>query len=122
VSIYFNPWVEVTAVGSQIPEVLYSLVARYFYPISQIWLKKNCRQNYKNPLRKNNYEVCTAVASCFPNMLNVVVLENINLSEDKIGHLPLWYNETYLLLSTFGYIGCNQCIFQPHLTFICTWA
>jgi hypothetical protein len=42
------------------------------------------------------YEVCTAVAHCFPNILDAVVLENINLSEDKIGLLALWSNETEL--------------------------
>jgi hypothetical protein len=41
-------------------------------------LKKFCRKNYKNHLRRNNYEVCTAVARCFPNVLDVIVLENIN--------------------------------------------
>jgi hypothetical protein len=40
-------------------------------------LKKFCRKNYKNHLRSNNYEVCTSVARCFPNILDVVVLENI---------------------------------------------
>jgi hypothetical protein len=34
--------------------------------------------------RGNNYEVCTAVARCFQNILDVVVLENVNLSEDEI--------------------------------------
>jgi hypothetical protein len=29
-------------------------------------------------VRKNNYEVCTAVAHCFPNILDVIVLEIIN--------------------------------------------
>jgi hypothetical protein len=46
-------------------------------------LKKICRKNYKNHLRSNNYEVCTAVALCCPNILDVMVLENINLSSDK---------------------------------------
>jgi hypothetical protein len=46
-------------------------------------LKKNCRKNYKNHLRSNNYEVCTAVAHCFPNILDAIVLENINLSSDR---------------------------------------
>jgi hypothetical protein len=41
-------------------------------------LKKFCRKNYKNHLRRNNYEVCTAVAHCFPNILDAIVLENIN--------------------------------------------
>jgi hypothetical protein len=41
--------------------------------------KKNCRKNYKNHLRRNDYEVCTAVARCFPNILDVIVLENISL-------------------------------------------
>jgi hypothetical protein len=44
-------------------------------------LKKNCRKNYKNHLRINNYEVCTAVALCFPNILDSMVLKNINLSD-----------------------------------------
>jgi hypothetical protein len=39
-------------------------------------LKKNCRKNYKNHLKSNNYEVCTAVARCFPNNLDVMVFEN----------------------------------------------
>jgi hypothetical protein len=46
-------------------------------------LKKICRKNYKNHLRSNNYEVCTAVAHCFPNSLDVMVLENMNLSSDR---------------------------------------
>jgi galactitol-specific phosphotransferase system IIB component len=41
-------------------------------------LKKICRKNYKNHLRRNNCEVCTAVARCFPNILDVIILENIN--------------------------------------------
>jgi hypothetical protein len=40
-------------------------------------LKIFCRKNYKNHLRRNNYEECTAVACCFPNILDVIVLENI---------------------------------------------
>jgi hypothetical protein len=31
-----------------------------------------------------NYEICTAAVRCFPK-IDVMVLENINLSEDKIG-------------------------------------
>jgi hypothetical protein len=46
-------------------------------------LKKNCRKNYKNNLRSNNCEICTAVALCFPNILDVMVLENMNLSSDR---------------------------------------
>jgi hypothetical protein len=45
-------------------------------------LKKFCRKNYKNHLRRNNYEECTAVAHCNPNTLDVIVLENIIQSED----------------------------------------
>jgi hypothetical protein len=43
-------------------------------------LKQICRKkNYNNHLRSNNYEVCTAVACCFPDILiDVIVLENIN--------------------------------------------
>jgi hypothetical protein len=32
----------------------------------------------------HNYEVCTAVAHCFRNILDVMVLENVNLSSGKI--------------------------------------
>jgi hypothetical protein len=46
-------------------------------------LKTFSRKNYKNHLRSNNYEVCTAVALCIPNILNVMVLENIKLSSDR---------------------------------------
>jgi hypothetical protein len=56
-------------------------------------LKKKCRKNYKNHFWSNNYEVCTAVARCFPNILDVMILENINLSEDEVGQPPLRSNE-----------------------------
>jgi hypothetical protein len=46
-------------------------------------LEKIGRKNYKNHLRNNNYEVCTAVALCFSNILDVMILENINLSSDR---------------------------------------
>jgi hypothetical protein len=48
------------------------------------WLEKKFAEKTMkiNHLRRNNYEVCTAVAHCFPNILNVIVLD-INLSEDK---------------------------------------
>jgi hypothetical protein len=50
--------------------------------------KKNCRKNYKNHHRSKNYEICKAVAHCFPNILDAIVFENINLFEDKIGRPP----------------------------------
>jgi hypothetical protein len=31
------------------------------------------------PPVSNNYEVCTAVARCFPNIIDVMILENIKL-------------------------------------------
>jgi hypothetical protein len=43
-------------------------------------LKKIFRKNYKNHLRRNGYEVCKAVARCFPNIFDLTVLENMNLS------------------------------------------
>jgi hypothetical protein len=52
-------------------------------------LKKNCPKHCKNYLRSNNYEICTAVAHCFPNILDAIVFENINLFEDKIGRPPI---------------------------------
>jgi hypothetical protein len=40
------------------------------YLISQNWLEKQiAEKNYKNNPQSNNYEVCTAVALCFPNIL-----------------------------------------------------
>jgi hypothetical protein len=43
--------------------------------------KKKCRKNYKYHLRSNNYEVHTAAAgTLFSKILDVMVLENINLS------------------------------------------
>jgi hypothetical protein len=88
------------------------------YLISQKWLEKICSKNYKNHLRSScsNYEVCSAVAHCFPNILDITVLENINLSEDKIGRTALWSN----FLSSVAYVPCQQSIFQPHVDFICT--
>jgi hypothetical protein len=47
-----------------------------------VW-KKNAEKKCKNHLRRNNYEVCTAVVLCFSNILDVMVLENINLSSDR---------------------------------------
>jgi hypothetical protein len=52
-------------------------VRHRIYLISQKWLEKECGKKYKNHLKTNNYEVCTAVARCFPNILDVMVLENI---------------------------------------------
>jgi hypothetical protein len=58
-------------------------------------LGKLCRKNYKNHIRSNNYEVCTAVALCFPNILDVMVFENINLSSDR-NRATLWSNDTHI--------------------------
>jgi hypothetical protein len=49
-------------------------------------LKIICRKSYKNHLKSNNYEVCAAVALCFLNILNVMVLE--------IERPSLWPNNT----------------------------
>jgi hypothetical protein len=57
-------------------------------------LKKICRKNYQNHLRSNNYEVNTAVALFLPNNLGVMVLENVNLSSDKIRRPPVRSNDT----------------------------
>jgi hypothetical protein len=42
--------------------------------------QKFAEKTMKNHLRSNNHQVCTAVARCFPNILDVMVLENIKLS------------------------------------------
>jgi hypothetical protein len=68
---------------SNIPPTKYS---SSFKGIGSILLLKNvlkiffAEKNYKNYLRSNNYEVYTAVANCFPNILDVMVLENIKMS------------------------------------------
>jgi hypothetical protein len=46
-------------------------------------LKKICRKNYINHHRSNNYEVCTAVALCFPNILDVMVLEKLSSDRNR---------------------------------------
>jgi hypothetical protein len=84
-------------------------------------LEKFCRKNYKNHPRSNNYEVCTAVARCFPNILDVMVLENVNLSSDRNWATVVWYNDTAVqisILSSVIYIRCQQCIFQLYVNFI----
>jgi hypothetical protein len=61
---------------------------RYTLNTLKAFLKNGLKiveKSYKNHLRSNNYEVCTAVARCFPNDLDVMVLGNVNLSSDKIG-------------------------------------
>jgi hypothetical protein len=68
-------------------------------------LKKHFqKKNYKNYLTSNNYEVCTAVALCFPNILDAMVIENINLSEDRIERPLLWSNERVGFLSSVAYV------------------
>jgi hypothetical protein len=42
-------------------------------------LKKLQKKTIKNHLKSNNYEVCIAVAHCFPNILDAIVLENIKV-------------------------------------------
>jgi hypothetical protein len=61
---------------------------------SQKWIeKKNCRKNYKYNFKSNNYEICTAAAGCVPNSLDVMVLENINLSSDRNRATLSWSND-----------------------------
>jgi hypothetical protein len=67
----------------------------------------------KIPKKKNikiisDVIIMVYVARSIPNILDAMVLENINLSEDKIGRPPLWSN----VLSSVAYIRCQQCIFQ----------
>jgi hypothetical protein len=53
-------------------------------------LKKIAEKKYKNQFRSNDFEVCTAtcITCCFANILNVMALENVKLSSDKIGRPP----------------------------------
>jgi hypothetical protein len=88
----------------------------YFKAIGSIFILKNglkkiCRKIYINHLRSNNYEVCTDVARCFPSILDAVVLENINLSEDEIGQPPLWSNETELDFCHQSLIYAVSCVY-----------
>jgi hypothetical protein len=50
--------------------------------------KKFAEKAIKIHLGSNNYEICTAVAHYFPNILDIMVLENVNLSSGKIGQPP----------------------------------
>jgi hypothetical protein len=50
---------------------------------SILFLKYFAEKTIKIISEVNNHEVCTAVALCFPNILDVMVLENINLSSDR---------------------------------------
>jgi hypothetical protein len=52
-------------------------------------LENISRKNYRNHLKRNDFEVWTAVAGSFLN-----ILENVNLSSDKIRRPPLWSEET----------------------------
>jgi hypothetical protein len=54
---------------------------------------KKMHKKYKNNFKKNNYEVFTAIARCFSNILEDMVLEKINLFEDKIGRPPFCSNK-----------------------------
>jgi hypothetical protein len=53
--------------------------------------KKLQKKTHKNHLRSNYYEACTAVARFPPNILDVMALENVNLSSERP---PIWSDET----------------------------
>jgi hypothetical protein len=59
---YFN--IEIKVHNSWYAVILKGIGSFLF--LSKMTLK-NCRKKYKNHLRGDNHEVCTAVASCFPN-------------------------------------------------------
>jgi hypothetical protein len=68
-------------------------------------------KNYKTHLRSNNYEACRAVASCFPNILDLLTIEN-GLSSDEIERPSLWSNEKDLdFCHQSSYIRWQQCIY-----------
>jgi hypothetical protein len=91
--------------------------------ISQEWYEKLFQKKTKttkNNFRRNNHEVCTAVTRCFPNILDVMIVENINLPEDTIGRPPLSYCRIDLDFCHLSAIySCQQCVFQQHVNFIC---
>jgi hypothetical protein len=60
----------------------------------------------KNDLKKIFAEKELYIARCFPNVLDFIVLENVNLSEDKIGRLPFCFNDTDLDF-------CHQSVIYP---------
>jgi hypothetical protein len=78
-------------------------------------LEKIEKQNYKNNFRNNNDEVCTAVARCFPNILDAMVLENLNLSSDKIGRPPFWSNEADLDFCHQSPTYAVSCVYFNHI-------
>jgi hypothetical protein len=79
------------------------------------------QKKLENHLRNKNYEVCTAVAHCFPSILDVMILENINLCSDEMGRPPLQSNEKKTWISVIRrlYMLSAVYIFQPHVNFIC---
>jgi hypothetical protein len=81
-------------------------------------LKKIEKENYKNNFNSNKYEVYTAVARCFSNILDAMVLENLNLSSDKIGRPPFWYNEADLDFCRQSPTCAVSCVYFNHI--ICT--
>jgi hypothetical protein len=81
-------------------------------------LQKNIYMNY---FRRNNYKIRTAVVHCFPKVLDAIVLENINLPEDKIWRSALWSKQSSISVISRLYILCQHCIFQPNVNFICTY-
>jgi hypothetical protein len=68
------------------------------------------------------HEVCTTAARCIPNILDVIygprqyknVLRHLINNGDHHGGIM---KKTWLPVY---YIGCQQCIFQPHVNFLCT--
>ena len=59
--------------------------------------------------------VCTAVARCFPNILDAMVLENLNLSSDKIGRPTFWSNEAGLDLYNQSRTCAVSCVYVNHI-------
>jgi hypothetical protein len=58
---------------------LNSLKAKDLFHVSKNGLQIT-EEKYKNHLSSDNCKVCTTVARCCPNIVDIMVLENINMS------------------------------------------
>jgi hypothetical protein len=71
---HLNPYCQKLRTSSQVMHSFKGIGSILFL---ENGLKKNCRKNYKNHLKSNNYDVCTAVAHCFPSILDGMIIENV---------------------------------------------
>jgi hypothetical protein len=67
-----------------------------FSALENLYQKWHVQVRTLSSPRLNVALLCIAVEHCFPDILGVMVLEDINLFEDEVWRPPLWSNETDL--------------------------